>query len=85
MPTKMTIRAHEPATLLDRGSDGITTLPLDCFDTLLWRNTPAPQDVFCGIPLAAGAIHARSWAESNAQRVARAAATRSDWPTSIAG
>ncbi|WP_294296459.1 hypothetical protein [uncultured Sphingomonas sp.] len=56
MPTKMTIRAHEPATLLDRGSDGITTLPLNCFDTLLWRNTPAPQDVFCGIPLAGGAI-----------------------------
>ncbi len=71
MPTKMTIRAHELATLLDRAPDGITTLSLDCFDTLLWRNTHAPRDVFAEIDLPGGGIEPRSWAERNEQRLAR--------------
>ncbi|MES2336692.1 MAG: HAD family hydrolase [Pseudomonadota bacterium] len=70
MPTQMTIRAHELATLLDRAPPGITTLSLDCFDTLLWRNVHAPRDVFTEVPMRGGAMQPRAWAEGVAQRMA---------------
>ncbi|MBN2973262.1 HAD family hydrolase [Roseomonas aeriglobus] len=63
MATTTTIRAHEMATLLDRAPAGITTLSLDCFDTLLWRNTHAPCDVFAELAIPGGGIEPRSWAE----------------------
>ncbi|MFD1787984.1 HAD family hydrolase [Sphingomonas floccifaciens] len=70
MATKTTIRAYDLATLLDSAPPGITTLSLDCFDTLLWRNTHAPKDVFCDIAMRGGAMQPRAWAETMAQRIA---------------
>lgn len=66
---QLTIRAYELATLLDRAPAGLTTLSLDCFDTLIWRNTHAPSDVFAGIDLPGGAIEQRVWAEDIARRM----------------
>lgn len=72
MATKTSVRAYDLATVLDRAPPGITTLSLDCFDTLLWRNTHGPRDVFAGIALPGGAMEPRSWAERNEQRIAYA-------------
>jgi FMN phosphatase YigB (HAD superfamily) len=65
-----TIRAYEIETLLDRAPAGIEILSLDCFDTLIWRNTHAPTDVFADLPLAGGGAEPRGWAESNARKSA---------------
>jgi FMN phosphatase YigB (HAD superfamily) len=62
-----TIRPHEIATLLDRAPAGIRLLSLDCFDTLLWRATHMPQDVFAGFGDAGGGIEARVAAEKAAR------------------
>lgn len=40
------ITASEIPTLLDQWGEGISVLSLDCFDTLLWRQTATPKDVF---------------------------------------
>lgn len=66
---KLTVRAHELATLLDRIPDSVTTLSLDCFDTLLWRNVHAPRDVFAGIDATGGAVGPRLWSENDARRM----------------
>jgi FMN phosphatase YigB (HAD superfamily) len=60
---KISVKAHELATLLDRAPEGITTLSLDCFDTLLWRNVHEPRDVFAGVKAPGGGIEPRTWAE----------------------
>lgn len=70
MQMKISVRAHELPTLLDRMPKSVTTLSLDCFDTLLWRNTQAPRDVFAEIALPGGGIEPRVWAEGVAQRMA---------------
>lgn len=44
------ILPHELPKALSRAPSGITTLSLDCFDTLLWRDTYAPSDVFADLP-----------------------------------
>ncbi|HSI19248.1 MAG TPA: hydrolase [Sphingomonas sp.] len=62
-----TIRPHEIATLLDRAPAGIRLLSLDCFDTLLWRATHMPQDVFAGFGDAGGGVEARVAAEKAAR------------------
>ena len=36
-------------------------LSLDCFDTLLWRDTQAPRDVFADLAFAGGAVEPRIW------------------------
>lgn len=72
MATKTTIRAYQMATLLDRAPAGITTLSLDCFDTVLWRNTHGPADVFAELDMPGGAMEPRSWAERTEQGHARA-------------
>lgn len=41
-----TVRTHELSSILDRYGDKIKLLSLDCFDTILWRKTAAPRDVF---------------------------------------
>jgi len=68
---KIEIRAHELADALDRLPDGVTTLSLDCFDTLLWRTVNAPRDVFAAFDLAGGGIEPRMWAEQGAYRLAK--------------
>jgi FMN phosphatase YigB (HAD superfamily) len=62
-----TIRPHEIATLLDRAPAGIKLLSLDCFDTLLWRATQLPQDVFAEFGDAGGGIEGRVAAEKTAR------------------
>ena len=62
-----TIRPHEIATLLDRAPAGIKLLSLDCFDTLLWRATQLPQDVFAEFGEAGGGIEGRVAAEKTAR------------------
>lgn len=63
-----TILARDLPQALDGRSD-IAVLSLDCFDTLLWRDTHAPSDVFRA--LGAPAPQQRVWAEQRAR--ARAA------------
>ena len=63
-----TIRPHEIATLLGRAPTGIRLLSLDCFDTLLWRATQLPQDVFAEFGDAGGGIEGRVAAEKTARR-----------------
>ncbi|AKH44171.1 FMN phosphatase YigB (HAD superfamily) [Altererythrobacter atlanticus] len=48
---------------------GIQCLSLDCFDTLLWRDTHSPRDIFHGLP--GISIIQRSSAESRARRAAQ--------------
>ncbi|TCM17751.1 hypothetical protein EDF56_10593 [Novosphingobium sp. PhB165] len=45
----------------------ITHLSLDCFDTLIWRNTQAPYDLFADLPVTGGALVPRQQAESRAR------------------
>jgi FMN phosphatase YigB (HAD superfamily) len=45
----ISIEADALATVLDRAPPGVKILSLDCFDTLIWRNTHAPRDVFADL------------------------------------
>ncbi|MGW8280019.1 flagellar hook-length control protein FliK [Sphingomonas aurantiaca] len=62
-----TILACDLATALDAWPD-LRVLSLDCFDTLLWRDTHAPQDVFGA--LGAPNPQQRVWAEQRARGTA---------------
>jgi len=44
-----TIYADQLAHALDHCDAPIEALSLDCFDTLIWRTTPEPSDVFCDL------------------------------------
>lgn len=44
--TGPSIRSADLPGLLDDYKKSVTTLSLDCFDTLVWRNTATPKDVF---------------------------------------
>lgn len=44
------ILPHQMPEALMRAPDSITTLSLDCFDTLLWRDCHEPTDVFAALP-----------------------------------
>jgi FMN phosphatase YigB (HAD superfamily) len=68
MAVQLTIRAHEIATLLDRAPAGVEVLSLDCFDTLIWRATHSPADVFAALDVPGGAMGPRQWSESAARR-----------------
>jgi FMN phosphatase YigB (HAD superfamily) len=65
---QLTVRAFEIASLLDRAPEGIEVLSLDCFDTLIWRNTHAPTDVFADLALPGGGIEPRMWGETQARK-----------------
>jgi FMN phosphatase YigB (HAD superfamily) len=67
---QMTVRAFELDSILDRAPEGVEVLSLDCFDTLIWRNTHAPTDVFAELALPGGGIEPRTWAESQARKSA---------------
>ncbi|HVI99725.1 MAG TPA: HAD family hydrolase [Sphingomonas sp.] len=67
---KISVRAHEIATLLDRAPDTVETLSLDCFDTLLWRNVHAPKDIFAELDIPGGGVEPRTWAQGASQRLA---------------
>lgn len=61
------IAPHKFDGLLDQYPT-VGCLSLDCFDTLLWRDTHAPRDIFHGLPDTT--IIQRSSAESHARRAA---------------
>lgn len=63
------VRAWELPGLLERAPEGIAILSLDCFDTLIWRNTNLPVDVFADLPLPGGGVETRIWGETKARRV----------------
>ncbi len=63
---KISATASELSTILDQ-APGIEWLSLDCFDTLVWRATHAPMDVFADLPFEGGGIEPRIWAESQAR------------------
>lgn len=46
---KTQICAHELATVFQRYLEKIDILSLDCFDTLIWRKTAMPYDVFVNL------------------------------------
>lgn len=62
-----TILPHALADALN-GRDGIKLLSLDCFDTLLWRDTHAPKDLFGALPETT--VTQRQWAEERARLAA---------------
>ncbi|MDV3457366.1 HAD family hydrolase [Sphingomonas sp. HF-S4] len=62
-----TILPHALAGALN-GRDGIKLLSLDCFDTLLWRDTHAPKDLFGALP--GTTVTQRQWAEERARLAA---------------
>ena len=63
---KISATATELPTLLDQ-APGIEWLSLDCFDTLVWRSTHQPNDVFTDLPFEGGGIEPRTWAEEQAR------------------
>ncbi|HVJ01380.1 MAG TPA: HAD family hydrolase, partial [Sphingomonas sp.] len=58
------ILPHALSHALD-GRAGIAALSLDCFDTLLWRDTHAPRDLFGALPEMT--VAQRGWAEDRAR------------------
>ena len=69
------IAPHELPRALDAFAD-IEVLSLDCFDTLLWRYSHAPADVFSSLP--GITPYQRGYAEQRARRAARFAHGRSE-------
>ena len=61
------VRAYELEGLLDRLPEGIEVLSLDCFDTLIWRGTSAPVDVFADLSLPGSSVGGRMLAEHAAR------------------
>lgn len=59
-----TILPHALPSALD-GRGPLKLLSLDCFDTLLWRDTHAPSDLFGALPDVA--VPQRQWAEERAR------------------
>jgi FMN phosphatase YigB (HAD superfamily) len=68
---------HELPGVLDR-YPGVTVLSLDCFDTLLWRDCHAPQDLFAALP---GILPSQRMAgEGRARQIARSTRGALDVP-----
>jgi FMN phosphatase YigB (HAD superfamily) len=67
----LSVRASELATLLDRAPAGLRWLSLDCFDTLVWRDTATPADLFADLALDGGAMEPRRRAEAAARHASR--------------
>src|SRR3954466_9100067 len=61
------VRAYELEGLLDRLPAGVEILSLDCFDTLIWRSTSAPTDVFADLTLPESNMGGRMLAEQAAR------------------
>ena len=61
------IQPHALPSALD-GYPGVRVLSLDCFDTLIWRDSHAPVDVFARLP--GTTPLQRIWAETRARQAA---------------
>lgn len=64
-----TIHPYQIADLLDEAPEGIRTLSLDCFDTLIWRATHMPEDVFAELDFPGGGIEPRLEASEVARQL----------------
>ncbi len=64
------IPACDLASALERHHEGESILSLDCFDTLLWRTTHEPVDVFAAID-AGHCLGSRARAERHARKAKR--------------
>lgn len=67
---KTSVRAAALPELLADAPAGVRFLSLDCFDTLIWRNTNAPGDLFADLPFSGGGVEARIWGEIKARKSA---------------
>ncbi|MER8843048.1 hypothetical protein NKH86_31050 [Mesorhizobium sp. M0913] len=67
---KAQIMVNDIADILEGFGDSVKVLSLDCFDTLLWRKTATPEDVFAVL---AGNPVARSLGVTPHQRISAAA------------
>ena len=72
-PAPETVLPHELPDLLQH-FPGVRVLSLDCFDTLLWRDSHAPRDIFARLP--GTTPTQRAHAEAQARRCARFGAGR---------
>ncbi|MGC6400497.1 hydrolase [Sphingomonas sp. FW199] len=77
MAMKLQVRGYELPGLIDRIPDGVTTLSLDCWDTLVWRNTHAPRDVMADLGIAGG-LEPRFWAETACRQIVKNAEGRDE-------
>lgn len=68
---KIQLRSSELAGLLDQAPPSVRWLSLDCFDTLVWRDTATPADVFADLPFTGGAMEPRRRAEGAARHAAK--------------
>ncbi|WP_298675481.1 HAD family hydrolase [uncultured Sphingomonas sp.] len=66
---RKTVTPRDVATLLEDAPEGVRVLSLDCFDTLIWRATNLPQDVFAEFDYPGGGIEPRVQAEQEARRL----------------
>jgi FMN phosphatase YigB (HAD superfamily) len=71
---KIDIAAHRLAQLIEHLPTGVRVLSLDCFDTLIWRATHKPVDVFEALP--GPATSRRRRAGERDARVRKAVTTR---------
>jgi FMN phosphatase YigB (HAD superfamily) len=68
----LSITPYDLAKALSLAPQGIEVLSLDCFDTLLWRNTHNPREVFADLEAGGGATpFQRIMAEDDARRRAQ--------------
>lgn len=68
---QLSLRSFELNRLLDEAPEGVRWLSLDCFDTLVWRDTATPADVFADLEFPGGAIEPRRRAEGAARHHAK--------------
>jgi FMN phosphatase YigB (HAD superfamily) len=68
---KLKLRSFELHRILDQAPAGTRWLSLDCFDTLVWRDTATPADVFADLDYPGGAMEPRRRAEGAARHSAK--------------
>ena len=71
VPMKLKLRSFELDRVLDEAPAATQWLSLDCFDTLVWRDTATPGDVFADLEFAGGAMEPRRRAEGAARHHAK--------------
>ncbi|KKC27897.1 HAD family hydrolase [Sphingomonas sp. SRS2] len=80
---KISVSAQQIPSLLDQAPEGVEVLSLDCFDTLLWRNTQAPSDIFVELGIEGGSIEPRVRAERKARENQMSRAGRNEVPIEL--
>ncbi|MDP3174250.1 MAG: hypothetical protein Q8M88_07435 [Phenylobacterium sp.] len=76
--TERSITPDRLASALDAAPAGLKVLSLDCFDTLIWRNTHAPRDVFAELFSDTAGVYHRMWSEEAARERAMVRHERSE-------